>query len=553
MLTHRLEFKLGPPRPLSIVALMLALCVVPARAADELSGEDKLRALYAAELSFTEAGDPIVPVAIAEGVDEVTVSGETGMRILPGGDEGPELRTADAFRVAALGASPAKLRFWPIVQRARAGAGADAAKKVADLRGRGIDARVFERGTLFGVAGEVLDQREVLVGAAPAATAEAAEKSAEKLRAAGPVLGIHVEVEARPSGRIVATSTRTAVELRNEGAIWFAAAGTAPLRVQGRRSNGSTFSGSYHGRLLFTISRRGQLTVVNAVPANRLLAGLVPAEIFPSAPDEALKAQAVAARGELLVKIGARHLGEPFRLCAETHCQVYAGAARETPRTTAAVEATRGEVLFVANGKDLLDTVYSANCGGHSEHNENAWADTPPHASLRGHLDGPPDSRAAAFSSGVTPDNLVSFLEAPPSSYCGTASNQGGPDRFRWTVTRSAADLDRLLGPRRLGRVRSIEVQERGVSGRAKLIKIVGSSRSETVRGELTIRQTFGNLRSALFVVEVKDGAATFRGGGFGHGVGLCQTGAIGMAEVKKSYREILSHYYPGSVLRKLW
>jgi peptidoglycan hydrolase-like amidase len=54
----------------------------------------------------------------------------------------------------------------------------------------------------------------------------------------------------------------------------------------------------------------------------------------------------VAARGELIAKIGNRHAGEPFRLCAETHCQVYAGASRETPRTTAAVEATRGEVLF---------------------------------------------------------------------------------------------------------------------------------------------------------------------------------------------------------------
>jgi SpoIID/LytB domain protein len=56
-----------------------------------------------------------------------------------------------------------------------------------------------------------------------------------------------------------------------------------------------------------------------------------------------------------------------------------------------------------------------------------------------------------------------------------------------------------------------------------------------------------------MFVVKLEGGSATFRGGGFGHGVGLCQTGSIGMAEAGKSYKDILRHYYQGSVLRKLW
>jgi peptidoglycan hydrolase-like amidase len=334
------------------------------------------------------------------------------------------------------------------------------------------------------------------------------------------------------------------------------------LRLTGRKRQGGAtvaFSGSYHGRLCFTIGRNGDLVVVNAVPENRLLAGLVPAEIFPAAPDEALKAQAVAARGELLAKIGTRHQGEPFRLCAETHCQVYAGAAKETPRTTAAVEATRGEVLFAeatgaGTGSTLVDTVYSASCGGHGEHNENAWVDMAPEAALRGHLDGPPGARdAALYGAGVTTATLERFLLDPPPTYCGRARLQGGPDRFRWTVTRSAAELERLLADRKVGRVRAIEVLERGVSGRAKTLAVTGSLRREVIRGELTIRRAFGNLRSALFVVEVKDGAATFRGGGFGHGVGLCQTGAVGMAEAGKAYREILQHYYQHSTLRKLW
>ena len=73
------------------------------------------------------------------------------------------------------------------------------------------------------------------------------------------------------------------------------------------------------------------------------------------------------------------------------------------------------------------------------------------------------------------------------------------------------------------------------------------------VRGELRIRQTFGGLRSSLFVVKVEGGAATFRGAGYGHGVGMCQVGSIGMADAGKSYKEILQHYYPGTVLRMLW
>jgi SpoIID/LytB domain protein len=69
----------------------------------------------------------------------------------------------------------------------------------------------------------------------------------------------------------------------------------------------------------------------------------------------------------------------------------------------------------------------------------------------------------------------------------------------------------------------------------------------------LRIRQAFGGLRSSLFVVEIKNDDAIFRGAGFGHGVGMCQTGAVGMAEAGKSYQEILRHYYPNTVLRKLW
>jgi stage II sporulation protein D len=541
----------------------LVLAAGSARGADEFSGADKLRTLYSAEFRFTEGGLPVVPVAVAQGVTEVSVSADGGLRLLPEGDGGPELLLDDAWQVKATRTTPARLRYWTIVWRGKGRQGAEAAARAREWQGKGMEAKAFEQGTLFAVAGEVLDRREVLVGAAPATTWEAAEKTLEKLRSAHKLAaaGIYTEVIERPHGMLEAAGTRSGARVRNEGVLWFVAATAGRPVKLGWRKGGGAGGGTYHGRIYLTIDRRGGLVVVNAVPENELLAGLVPAEMFPSAPDEALKAQAVAARGELLAKIGNRHTGEPFRLCAETHCQVYAGASRETPRTTAAVEATRGEVLFEGrtgkdagkdDGKELVDTRYSASCGGHTEHNENVWPDMPPHPTLRGHR----DSAAGAgdpFAGGVTEALMERFLSQPPASYCGGARQQGGSDRFRWTVTRTAAELDRLLAGLKLGPIKAIEVVERGVSGRARQVRIAGGARSEVVSGELRIRQLFGGLRSSLFVVKVEGGGATFRGGGFGHGVGLCQTGAIGMAEAGKSYRDILRHYYQGSVIRKLW
>ena len=175
-------------------------------------------------------------------------------------------------------------------------------------------------------------------------------------------------------------------------------------------------------------------------------------------------------------------------------------------------------------------------------------------AALRGHRDAPAPAagKPDVYATGVSAENVARFIDQPPAAYCGQA-HLGAGDRFRWTVKRTAAELDKLLSRYRLGEIRSIDVPQRGISGRALAVRVVGSARSETIRGELRIRQAFGGLRSSLFVVEVKDGEAVFRGAGFGHGVGMCQTGAVGMAEVGKKYREILRHYYPNTVLRKVW
>jgi len=528
-----------------------------AHAADEFSGVDKLRAIYSAEFRFTKQGFPVVPVAIAEGLTRVTISAGPpgGLRLFPEGEGGPEVRGEESWQVRASSTVPAKLSHWAVVWRGKPGQGDEAEAHIKRWKELGEKAKRFEQGTVFGVGGEVLDRREVLVAVGPYRKPEEAEQAFETLgrKATLSNPGVFTELLDRPHGQLETVGGKTGMHVRNEGVLWFVAGGDSPLQVEAEGPAGKV-SGAYFGKLYVTLDRNGSLAVVNALPEDRFLAGLLPAEIFPSAPEEALKAQAVAARGELLSKIGTRHLGDPFRLCSQTHCQVYLGAGHETPRTTAAVAATRGEVLFTDDGKDLADTVYSANCGGHTENNENAWPDMPALAALRGHRDAPAPAagKPDVYAVGVGTENVARFIDQPPAAYCGQA-HLGAGDRFRWTVQRTAAELDKLLGRYHLGEIRAIEVPQRGVSGRALAVRVVGSARSETIRGELRIRQAFGGLRSSLFVVEVKGGGAVFRGAGFGHGVGMCQTGAVGMAEVGKKYREILRHYYPNTALRKLW
>ncbi len=542
--------------------LFLALIVLVATprhgaAADEFSGADKLRAIYSTEFRFTKDGLPIVPIAIAEGLSSVTISaGPSGLRVLPEGDGGSEIRADGTWEIRASATSPAKLRYWAVVWRAPVAMGQQASQQVARWTGMGERARRFEQGTVFGVGGQVLDRREVLVGVGPYTTTDGAERALDRLGKQASLVhpGVFTELLDRPHGQLEAVGARTGIKIRNEGVLWFVPIGGRPLHVEGRGLRGKEkfkVAGSYAGRVYVTIDRNGGMAVVNAVPEDKLLAGLIPAEIFPSAPEDALKAQAVAARGELLSKIGTRHIGDPFRVCSQTHCQVYTGTGHENPRTTAAVEATRGEVLFTAGGRDLADPVYSANCGGYTENDENVWPDMPPLPSLRGHRDGPVVP-GDPYAHGVTSANIAAFIAHPPPSYCGSAK-LGAGDRFRWTVTRGKQELDRLLAKDHLGTIQSIAVLSRGVSGRARAVRVTGSKGSRVIKGELRIRQAFGNLRSSLFVVEVHAGSATFHGAGFGHGVGMCQTGAIGMAEQGKSYREILRHYYPGTVLRKLW
>jgi SpoIID/LytB domain protein len=540
---------------LPVLALAAAGAALWARA-DEMSGDDKLRLLYSHRFTFGRGGLPLVTVELMHGQRQVALHADRTLRLLPDGDGGPEVLAGTAWSVAVEGARPAKVRFWTVV--ARRAADAD----VATWKARGYEARIFETGIVFGVEGDVIDGRARLLAVAPEATEAAAQRTARALAETWKIeTSVHPELVARPTGVLVAREAATGAVVRNEGVLWFAPDGeAATITVEdvvhgggGARAGDARETRAFRGRIYVTLAGDGTLAVVNALPEDQLLAGIVPSEIFPDAPAEALKAQAVAARVELLAKVGTRHFLDPFLLCSTQHCQVYGGVKPEDPRTTRAVADTRGQVLLRDGG--LIEAYYSASCGGFGESNENVWG-TPPDPSLRGRLDALGADAAALrpFASGITNDNVQAFLDGGAEhTFCGRTKYARG--RSRWSASLDDAELDRLVAAEYpgVGHVTSLTAVRRGVSGRIVELAVGGERGQATVPGELHIRRLLGGLRSSLFVVRHEAGAWSISGAGFGHGVGLCQTGAIGMAEGGASYPKILEHYFPGSRLSKLY
>ncbi|GAB4334244.1 MAG: hypothetical protein Kow0099_06280 [Candidatus Abyssubacteria bacterium] len=335
---------------------------------------------------------------------------------------------------------------------------------------------------------------------------------------------------------------------------------TAPITIMdvpfgaGFWGSGNREDRIFSGPIEIIVDQKGKLTAINELPLEEYVKGIVPVEIRLSAPDEALKAQAIAARTEALAKLGIQHLYDPFDFCASQHCQEFGGLTRCTARTDAAVEATRGKVLMYNNS--LIDAVYSANCGGHTENNEDVWSSRPNQA-LRGVSDlySNPDS----FHFPLSGSQLALWLKQTPKAYC-SDPRVGSKKNFRWKVRYSAKEMDAAVNRRRtFGSVKDIKVLRRGKSGRALQIKIVGNRDIAVINKELEIRRVLGGLKSSMFIIEISRDSSgrptsfTFYGGGWGHGVGMCQAGAEGMALHGFKAPEILKHYFSNAEIKQLY
>ncbi|HOV72389.1 MAG TPA: SpoIID/LytB domain-containing protein [Candidatus Hydrogenedentes bacterium] len=305
---------------------------------------------------------------------------------------------------------------------------------------------------------------------------------------------------------------------------------------------------TYRGSLEIRIGPDAQLELYEHIALESYLAGVLPAEMPAGWPAEALKAQAVAARSEVVAALGGKHALEGFDFCGNEHCRAYGGDNGRQKTTDDAVAATRGMVL-VAEDR-VVPAVFSANCGGWTEHNDTVWSG-PPNNALRGVPDFPPKANPAP--NGPESHGWAKWLKSTPAAYCA-----GNRESFRWTKRMTAKELTDIVNKRYpVGPVRAIETGDRGVSGRLKWVKIIGTKKSEIVRKDLDIRLAFGGLNSAMFMVEAQGrpgspDAFVFTGGGRGHGVGLCQDGARGMASAGATYSGILKHYFAMAALARL-
>jgi len=322
---------------------------------------------------------------------------------------------------------------------------------------------------------------------------------------------------------------------------------------------------SYPETVAFTIGNDGKLTAINMLPLEKYLEGVVPSEMPSGFPLEALKAQAVAARGEALASWGFSHEADPFDLCSDVHCQVYSGLSKKAPSTDQAVRETRGLVLW--QDDRICNTVYSAVCGGHTEDVDRVWGgQAKPY--LRGNYDGPGGLKGYGDLSNEK--NLRRWINANPPAFCNTAQGWILPaleytkKYFRWEVRYTQNELKTLLFEktgRNLGLILDLVALERGASGRMIRLKIVGTEDVWIVEGELNIRKTLSSntLWSSCFYVEKKENAEKvpeeflLKGAGFGHGVGMCQTGAAVMALQGKRFDHILKHYYKEATIRRLY
>ncbi len=538
----------------------IAACLLPSVApAFEMTRKDRLAALYTKAVVFDRKGEPLVSVRVSEGAGPVVATSRSALVLLPGGDEGHRVKAPAGARwtIAVEAPTDGRRRYWVAVESVPAADVGRAAAARERWRKDGHDVSLFESGALIGLAGRTLDTRLLTVAVDPRPTEAEARARAQALSVGRPLPGeVVAEPLEWPQGWIVAREARSGIEVRARDVLWLSAEGGAAVDLPDLEVGHGTpritrESRSYEGDVYFTIGQGGRLAVVNVLSAERLLEAVVPSELFPNAPLDALRAQAVAARGQLLAKVGSRHRADPYVLCAETHCQVYAGVGRRAARTTRAVADTRGELLF--DGHGLVDTVYSSACGGHGEAFDLTWGGGP-HPALQGR----PDTPGEAGMSPITEDAVGTFLRSSSEAFCKVTGQGAGV--FRWTTTRSGADVTRSVSKiKDIGAVVDLRPLRRGRSGRVLAIEYVGTKGTYVHEGEYPNRVLLGNLKSGLWTVERRGPAGgpadawTFTGGGFGHGVGMCQHGAMGMATKGHDYGRILEHYYPGSRRERVW
>jgi len=297
----------------------------------------------------------------------------------------------------------------------------------------------------------------------------------------------------------------------------------------------------YRGNVIVRRVGHDRLMVVNELPIEQYLRSVVPSEIGngSSVTLEAVKAQAVAARTYAISNLG-KHERLGYDLVASTGDQVYSGVIRESELTDRAVSETQGVIAMYRDKP--INAVYHSTCGGYTCSNEDSWM-----------------------------GNAVPYLRARPD-FLSSLFGQNEPfckdsPMYRWTRRWNQREfsemvetnLRSILGTWPQGELVSVRVVKRDKYDRVRVVE-VRTTKTKYLVEKGRIRTLFKDpkkgwvmLPSTAFNVAFDGTSYVMHGKGWGHGVGMCQWGAIGMAKTGHSYEEILKHYYTGAHLARIY
>jgi stage II sporulation protein D len=351
---------------------------------------------------------------------------------------------------------------------------------------------------------------------------------------------------------------------------------------------------TFQGNLVLKHRQDGTVTAINEIDLEDYLKSVISSEMSAEAPVEFLKAHAILSRSWLMRALNRKKeatrastgpvkpIEKPgeverwyeqedhdlFDVCADDHCQRYQGITKIISGNAGdSVIETSGTVM-VHEG-EICDARYSKACGGLTEDFRTAW-DNKPVPYLVSISDAPVHHAPV-----LTEEEATRWILSEPEAYCNVTDKKvlmkilPGFDQetktfFRWEVDYSRSELEAILKEKSgidFGTLEEIRPLDRGPSGRIFRLIISGSKQSIVVGKELEIRRWLSksHLYSSAFTVTAEknpEGKITrfiFRGAGWGHGVGLCQIGAAVMATRGFTASEILSHYFPGTEIRKVY
>ncbi len=367
---------------------------------------------------------------------------------------------------------------------------------------------------------------------------------------------------------------------------------TIGLKFHWEQKQNQRFMGS-----LKIIVENDKLTVINVVPVEQYLTSVISSEMSATSSLELLKAHAIISRSWLLAQIDKRtslsnekkYVSEfksedeiikwydredhiLYDVCADDHCQRYQGITKtQAHNAEQAVKETSGLVLTYND--QICDARFSKSCGGITETFENVWEQIE-HPYLQRLTDY--KFEVEGYNTDlINEEDAVKWISNSPPAFCNTTDekileqvlnnyDQETSDFYRWRTEYSQDNISKLLKEKSgidFGEILDLIPIERGHSGRLIKLKIVGSKKTITIGKELEIRKILSasHLYSSAFIVDKEDirdnvpQKFVLRGAGWGHGVGLCQIGAAVMGEKGYHFDEILTHYFRGANIKKIY